>query len=108
MSESEPKSAVRFSRGEVVQHTLFDYRGVIIGVDPEFAGTDEWYDTVARSKPPKDSPWYHLLPHGAEHQTYVADRNLQPDPTGQPVDHPWVEAYFTHFIGGRYVDGRMN
>ena len=105
---SEPETAVRFSIGDVVRHELFDYRGVVIGVDPQFAGTDEWYETVARSRPPKDHPWYHVLPHGAEHQTYVADRNLQSDHSGHPVEHPLVEVYFTHFIDGRYVSGRMN
>ncbi len=94
---SEPETAVRFSVGDVVQHELFDYRGVVIGVDPQFAGTDEWYETVARSRPPKDRPWYHVLPHGAAHQTYVADRNLRSDHSGHPIEHPLVEVYFTHF-----------
>ena len=79
MSESKTTSRVRFLIGDLVQHELFHYRGVVIGADPQFEGTDEWYETVARSRPPKDRPWYHVLPHGATHQTYVADRNLQPD-----------------------------
>jgi len=108
VSESEPSSKPRFSVGDLVGHRLFDYRGVVVGVDPVFGGTDEWYETVARSRPPRDRPWYHVLPHGAAHQTYVADRNLKPDHAGRPVEHPLVETYFTHFIGGRYIDGRMN
>ena len=108
MSDSETPSSVRFSIGDVVQHKLFDYRGVVVGVDPQFEGTDEWYESVARSRPPKDRPWYHVLPHGATHQTYVAEQNLQPDHTRGPIEHPLVEVYFTHFIDGRYVDGRMN
>ncbi len=87
MNESETTSSVRFRIGDVVEHKRFDYRGVVIGVDPQFAGTDEWYEAVARSRPPKDRPWYHVLPHGGAHQTYVADRNLQPDncPSPKPV-----------------------
>ncbi len=108
MSDSETRSSVRFSIGDLVRHELFDYRGVVIGVTPRFEGTDEWYETVARSRPPKDRPWYHVLPDGAAHQTYVADRNLQPDHTGRPIEHPLVKMYFTHFIGGRHVSGRMN
>ena len=80
----------------------------MIGVDSRFAGTEEWYDSVARSRPPKDRPWYHVLPDGAAHQTYVADRNLEPDHTHDPIEHPLIEVYFTHFIAGRYVNGRMN
>ena len=97
-----------FFVGQVVHHQRFDYRGVVYDVDATFQGTDEWYETVARSRPPKDRPWYHVLPDGAPHQTYVADRNLQPDHTGRPIEHPLVERFFTHFIGGRYVSGRMN
>lgn len=108
MSEPDPAAGPRFSVGDLVHHKRFDYRGVIIGVDPEFEGTEEWYQTVALSRPPKDRPWYHVLPHGATHQTYVADRNLEPDRTGEAIEHPLVRRYFTHFVGGRYVNARMN
>ncbi len=108
MSESESKSRIRFSMGDVVHHELFGYRGVVVGADAKFTGSDHWYEIVAQSKPPKNRPWYRVLPHGATHQTYVADRNLQPDKSGEPVEHPMVEVYFTHFINGRYVSGRMN
>ncbi len=94
----------RFSVGDVVQHTLFDYRGVIIDVDSHFRGTEIWYETVARSRPPKYGPWYHVLPHGEQHQTYVAERNLEPDDSGLPVQHPLVEHYFSGFTDGRYTD----
>ena len=39
----------------------------MFGVDGEFAGSDEWYEEVARSRPPKDQPWYHVLVDGATH-----------------------------------------
>ena len=81
---------------------------MVIGVDPSFAGTEEWYEAVARSRPPKDRPWYHVLPHGATHQTYVADRNLEPDPSRGPIEHPLVKLHFTHFVDGRYINARMN
>ena len=69
MSESESQtSTAQFSVGDLVHHKLFDYRGVIVDVDPEFQLTEEWYETVARSKPPKDRPWYHVLVHKGSHQ----------------------------------------
>jgi heat shock protein HspQ len=40
----------------LVHHKRFDYRGVIIDVDAEFHGTDDWYTQKASSKPPKDNP----------------------------------------------------
>ena len=78
----------KFQVGELIHHKRFDYRGVVVDVDASFSGTEEWYDTMARSRPPKHSPWYHVLPHGAEHQTYVAERNLEADLSGLPVQHP--------------------
>ena len=95
--------SARFSVGDVVHHTLFGYRGVIVDADAHFRGTDAWYEAVARSRPPKHSPWYHVLPHGAQHQTYVAERNLESDDSGLPIQHPLVEHYFTDFSNGRYV-----
>lgn len=98
-----------YSVGDLVHHKLFDYRGVIIDVDPCLMLSDEWYDTVARSRPPKNQPWYRVLVHEAVHETYVAERNLEPDPSGEPVRHPAVETCFRGFTDGRYVTaGRTN
>jgi heat shock protein HspQ len=85
----------RFAVGDLIHHRLFDYRGVIVDVDPGFQASDEWYEAVAKSRPPKDKPWYHVLVHEAAHTTYVAERNLEPDDTG--------------FENGKYVsDHRTN
>ncbi|MFV8836641.1 heat shock protein HspQ [Aquisalimonas sp.] len=92
----------KFSVGDVVHHRRFDYRGVIVDVDPVFEGTDDWYEAMARSRPPKDQPWYHVLVDGALHSTYVAERHLQPDRLGGQIDHPALGQYFNRFIGGRY------
>ena len=96
-------SMARFSVGDLVHHRLFDYRGVIVDVDPHFQLTDEWYETVARSRPPRDKPWYHVLVHEAAHSTYVAERNLEPDDSGSPVKHPMLEHFFSRFENGRHV-----
>ena len=97
------QSRARFSVGDLVHHRLFGYRGVVFDVDPGFAGTEEWYEQVARSRPPKDAPWYHVLVDGAMHTTYVAERNLEPDETQAPVAHPLLEDLFASFADGRYV-----
>ncbi len=55
---------------------LLDYRGVIVDIDPYFQLTDEWYETVARSKPPKNEPRYHVLAHDAINLNYVAVRHI--------------------------------
>ena len=46
----------KFSIGQIIHHRKFDYRGVIFDADPIFSGTDEWYDNVAKSCPPKEDP----------------------------------------------------
>jgi heat shock protein HspQ len=93
----------RFSVGDLVHHLKFDYRGVVVDVDPVFMGTDEWYEQVARSRPPRDRPWYHVLVHGAAHSTYVAERHLEADPSGEPIEHPALSQFFALFDAGRYI-----
>lgn len=93
----------QFHIGQLVHHLLFDYRGVIFDVDRQFEGDDVWYDAMARSRPPRDKPWYHLLVHGADHTTYVAERNLDADDSSQPIDHPLVNELFANFENGRYM-----
>ena len=97
-----------FTIGETVHHRKFHYRGVIMGVDETFQGSDEWYDEVARSCPPKDKPWYHVLVHGASHRTYVAERHLEPDVSGEPIQHPEVGDFFDLFRGGVYSKSLWN
>ena len=93
----------RFAVGQLIFHKLFNYRGVIVDVDPGFMGSEEWYQQMARTRPPRDRPWYRVLVHGATHETYVAERNLQPDDRTEPVNHPLVDTYFGEFRNGRYV-----
>ncbi len=99
MSEGEAK----FKVGQLVQHRRFGYRGAIYDVDPTFQGTEEWYETMARSRPPKDKPWYHVLVHDAVHTTYVAERNLGPDDSGEPIRHPYLTDLFEPFEDGHYI-----
>jgi heat shock protein HspQ len=93
----------RFLVGQLVHHKLFDYRGVIVDVDPNFQGSDEWYRNMARTRPPRDKPWYHVLVHDAEHMTYVTERNLEPDLSGAPIRHPVLGEFFDELRDGLYV-----
>jgi heat shock protein HspQ len=96
----------RFSVGQLVHHRRFGYRGVILDVDASFSLSEDWYEHMARSRPPKDRPWYQVLVHDADHTTYVAERNLEPDESGAPIRHPLLEEYFTGFEDGRYSRGQ--
>ena len=95
-------SQALFSLGQLVHHKRFEYRGVILDVDPVFQGTDEWYSQVAKSRPPKDKPWYHIIVDNKTHMTYVAERNLQPDHSSKSITHPLMIIYFTEIIDGIY------
>lgn len=99
----------KFSIGQLVHHTKFDYRGVVVDIDPVFSGSDEWYDQVAQSRPPKDKPWYRLLVHDANHETYVAERHLEEDSESTPINHPLVDTFFHGLEQGRYqLNMRVN
>jgi heat shock protein HspQ len=97
-----------FSVGQVVCHKRFGYRGVVVDVDATFSLSQAWYDQMARSKPPKDQPWYHVLVHEAQHQTYVAERNLEIEVEPAQIDHPLLGAHFDRFIDGQYCVRRLD
>jgi len=92
----------KFTIGQLIQHRLFGYRGVIYEVDPIFMLSEQWYQQMAKSCPPKDEPWYHVLVDNAIHTTYVAQQNLIADPYTEPVKHPGVDQLFERFEDGIY------
>ena len=94
----------QFAIGEVVRHRMFDFRGVIFDVDPVFANSEEWYESIPEDlRPSKDQPFYHLLAQNAEttYVAYVSQQNLLPDESDDPVDHPAIATMFDR-EDGRY------
>ena len=94
----------QFAIGDVVRHRLFDFRGVIFDVDPEFANSEEWYEAIPEPlRPSKDQPYYHLLAENSEtaYVAYVSQQNLLPDDSEEPVDHPAIATMFDR-EEGRY------
>jgi heat shock protein HspQ len=97
--------AARFGIGEVVRHKIFDFRGVIFDVDPEFSNSDEWYEAIPEAlRPSKEQPFYHLLAENIESSyiAYVSQQNLVRDDSEEPIDHPAIGAMFERMEGGRY------
>ena len=95
----------KFAIGQVVRHRLFPFRGVIYDVDPQFANTEEWYESIpAEVRPRKDQPFYHLLAENAETEyvAYVSEQNLLEDESGEPVRHPQLGDIFDKDEDGRY------
>ncbi len=99
---SEYHAIPKFTIGQIIRHSKYEYRGVIVDVDPFFQGTEEWYEQMAVSLPPRDKPWYHVLVDGAEHSTYVAEQHLEADPSGHQISHPALGQFFDRFERGRY------
>jgi heat shock protein HspQ len=100
----------KFAIGEIVRHRIHPFRGVIFDVDPVFANTEEWYQSIpAEMRPRKDQPFYHLLAENAQstYVAYVSEQNLLPDAANGPVKHPDVGNHFADIKDGRYmVKGR--
>jgi heat shock protein HspQ len=99
------RGEAKFSIGQVVQHRLFPFRGVIFDVDPTFNNTEEWWLSIPPEvRPRKDQPFYHLLAENEEtsYMAYVSEQNLLVDETGDPVMHPQVGEFFGELKDGFY------
>jgi heat shock protein HspQ len=88
----------KFNVGQVVRHLKFEYRGVVVDVDPVYQGDDAWYEKVATSRPPKDAPWYRVLVDDAETMTYVAERHLAQPADASPIRHPMLKEFLVDAI----------
>ncbi|HEY8605296.1 heat shock protein HspQ [Tsuneonella suprasediminis] len=95
----------RFAIGQVVRHRMFDIRGVVFDIDPVFANSEEWYQSIPEAvRPRREQPYYHLLAENDEssYLAYVSQQNLLADIDGGPVDHPQVSELFEDYADGRY------
>ena len=99
------RTQARFAIGDVVRHKLYDFRGVVFDIDPVFANSEEWYESIpAEVRPHREQPYYHLLAENGEssYVAYVSQQNLEGDPEGGPVDHPSVAQLFEDYADGHY------
>lgn len=99
-----------FSIGDVVRHRIFDFRGVVFDIDPVFASSEEWYQSIPEQvRPSKDQPFYHLLAENAESSyiAYVSQQNLLADHQQGPINHPGINAVFEGWNGDQYQLKRL-
>ncbi|OAP42468.1 DNA-binding protein [Sinorhizobium glycinis] len=95
----------KFEIGQIVRHRFFPFRGVIFDVDPEYANTEEWWNSIPQEiRPSKDQPFYHLFAENdeSEYVAYVSEQNLVSDESGQPIRHAQVDALFEKADVGHY------
>lgn len=98
--------SAKFSIGQPVKHRIFPFRGVIFDVDPIFANTEEWYESIPKEvRPHKDQPFYHLYAENeeTEYVAYVSEQNLLPDDCTDPIRHPMVDETFKRNDSGWYI-----
>jgi len=101
-----PRAArARFAIGDMVRHREFDFRGVVFDVDPVFANSEEWYQSIPlERRPERDQPYYHLFAESEDESyiAYVSQQNLVRDTDASPLEHPGLPQVFDRFDGGRY------
>jgi len=98
-------SSAKFAIGQVVRHRLFEFRGLIFDVDPEFDNTEEWWLSIPEDiRPHKDQPFYHLFAENAETEyiAYVSEQNLLPDMSDEPLRNPLIKEMFVRDKNGIY------
>ena len=98
----------RFSIGDVVKHRMFGFRGVVFDIDPVFANSEEWYESIPNAmRPNREQPFYHLFAENEESSyiAYVSQQNLVEDSLGGPVEHPSIDMVFGDYDldDGRYT-----
>lgn len=106
MSDTSDTRTAKFDIGQIVKHRFFPFRGVIYDVDPTYANTDEWWESIPpHIRPAKDQPYYHLFAENetTTYEAYVSEQNLLPDETGRPCRHPLVPRWFEGPQDGRYA-----
>jgi heat shock protein HspQ len=109
VDETFVDAMAKFKIGDVVRHRLFPFRGVIFDVDPQFANTDEWWESIPEEiRPDKAQPFYHLFAENDQNSyvAYVSQQNLLPDESEEPVSHPAIPEMFSDYKGGSYIPRR--
>lgn len=99
------RKLAKFQLGQVVRHRFLGFRGVIFDVDPVYANTEAWWQSIpSEIRPRKDQPFYHLFAENeeTEYVAYVSEQNLLPDNSGEPLRHPQIPEMFDDLENGVY------
>lgn len=98
-------SVARFAIGQVVCHRVYEFRGVVFDVDPEFSDCVAARETVlVEGRSRKDQPFYYLLAENDANPyvAYVSEQSMVLDTSDEPVSHPQLDDLFERDQTGRY------
>jgi heat shock protein HspQ len=89
----------KFQIGQIVKHRIHPFRGVIFDVDPEFANSEEWWQSIPATNRP------HLLAENAQgpYIAYVSEQNLVSEQNPDPVSHPEIDTFFEGLRDDLYI-----
>lgn len=88
--------------GQLVKHRKTGQRGVIISVD-RGGGERRLRIEQNTTENSRSRPWYRWLIHRTQNVCYVAERHLEEDSSGKPVEHPLLKKFFNCFQGTHYI-----
>ena len=92
----------KFDIGQIVMHAESGYRGVIVDIDPEFSA-DDGDNGEGVPAGYKANPWYHVLLDEHDMQAYIAEQELQFDVLAEPINHEYVDIFFSSFDTDHYI-----
>ena len=109
MPNKSAVSLAAFNIGEIVRHKHYDFRGIIFDVDFEFSLDEKWYqyacENLAKMGLPaleKNQPFYHILTHNSDHESYVSQQNLELAEADCTVSHQSIDKWFMISQSGAY------
>lgn len=91
-----------FRPGQLVRHTRYGYRGVIVDYDLRCTAPEDWYQSN-RTQPDREQPWYHVLVDSSDQTTYAAETSLQRDRSDEAIRHPLLGHFFVRFHNRLYL-----
>ena len=93
-------TSARYGLGQIVRHRAAGFRGVVIDVDPVFAGRPG--ETGAISP---DQPFYQVLALGSDggFMAYASEDSLEYDPELSTLTRDAEERYFNVDAQGRHA-----
>ncbi len=98
---TEIKTA-NFSIGQIVDHRILHFRGVIVDIDFYFLSCINKQLHTFNHTPEQSQLWYHLLIDNTAYRIYVPETDLYASDNASAIIHPVLDSYFSQFRNGTY------